>query len=169
MDYSALFTELEQNKFVFQYLLLPQDKKAYLWRPNPEHWCLLEIICHLYDEEREDFRIRLKTTLERPGTLPPPFDPVAWVKERDYISRNYEIMVHKFLEERTQSVKWLRSLINPKWDNAYEHPTLGSLSAHFFISNWLAHDYLHIRQIVRIKHQYTAARTGADISYAGNW
>lgn len=27
--------------------------------PAPEKWCLLEIVFHLYDEEREEFRARV--------------------------------------------------------------------------------------------------------------
>jgi hypothetical protein len=25
------------------------------FKPNPASWSILEVICHLYDEEREDF------------------------------------------------------------------------------------------------------------------
>ncbi|MFT5765897.1 MAG: hypothetical protein ACI8VT_003142 [Saprospiraceae bacterium] len=169
MDYKHLFDTLDHNKAIFQNLLEDQDQVAYLWRPDPEHWCLLEIACHLYDEEREDFRLRLKTVLETPGQLPPLNDPVGWVKERKYIDRNYDIMVHKFLEERTQSVEWLRSFSNPQWDNYYEHPQWGKITAHHFIANWLAHDYLHIRQITRLKYNFLKEISGENLEYAGDW
>jgi DinB family protein len=169
MDSKLIFDTLEQNKTVFQNLLENQDQAAYLWRPHSEHWCLLEIVCHLYDEEREDFKIRLKTVLETPGQLPPPNDPVGWVKERKYIDRNYGIMVHKFLEERTQSLEWLRSLSNPNWDNCYEHSYWGKVTAKNLISNWLAHDYLHIRQITRLKYNFLKIVTGESLEYAGKW
>jgi hypothetical protein len=26
------------------------------WKPTPEAWSILEVVCHLGDEEREDFR-----------------------------------------------------------------------------------------------------------------
>lgn len=169
MDYTLLINTLSANKNVFQNLLENQTKEAYLWRPNSAHWCLLEIVCHLYDEEREDFRTRIKTTLETPGTLPPPIDPVAWVKERKYIDRNYDIIVHKFLSERAQSIQWLESLSNPPWDNYHKHSKLGNVSAHHYISNWVAHDYLHIRQITRLKYNYLKTLTGENLAYAGNW
>jgi len=169
LNYSLIFDSLEANQSIFQNLLLNQSEDAYLYRPHSEHWCLLEIVCHLYDEEKEDFRLRLKTILESPGIAPPPIDPEAWVKERKYIERNYEIMVHKFLDERTRSIEWLRSLNAPQWDNFYQHVTLGKLSAHLFISNWLAHDYLHIRQITRVKYTYLKSISKEDVSYAGKW
>lgn len=169
MDYTYLFDSLESNKGVFENLLLNLDKELYLWRPHSEHWCLLEIVCHLYDEEQEDFRTRTKTMLENPGTNPPSINPAEWIKSRKYIERNYDIMVHKFLDQRDQSISWLRSLDNPQWDNFYEHPSLDKLSAHHFVSNWLAHDYLHIRQIIRLKYNYLKQLSGETLEYAGNW
>ena len=169
MEPNLIFNALDQNKTVFQSLLMGQTKEAYLWRPNPEHWCLLEIVCHLYDEEREDFRTRVKTVLETPGELPPPNDPVNWVKDRKYIDRNYDIMVHKFLEERTQSIEWLHSFPNPQWGNYFEHSYWGKVTVHNLLTNWLAHDYLHIRQIVRLKYNFLNATSGENLEYAGNW
>ena len=61
-------------------------------------------------------------------------------------------------------MEWLKSLKNPLWTNSYNHPKLGSLSAHLFLSNWLAHDHLHIRQIVRIKRAYLMEKSGEDLS-----
>ena len=169
MNFKLIFDTLEQNNTIFKSLLENQDQTAYLWRPNPEHWCLLEIVCHLYDEEREDFKIRLKTVLEKPGQLPPPNDPVGWVKERKYIDRNYDVMVYKFLDERTQSLEWLRSLSNPYWENYYEHSYWGKVTAQNLVSNWLAHDYLHIRQITRLKYNFLKSISGESLEYAGKW
>ena len=33
------------------------------WKQSENKWSMLEIICHLYDEEREDFRSRLAKIL----------------------------------------------------------------------------------------------------------
>ena len=139
-----------------------------MWKPEPSKWCLIEIVCHLFDEEREDFRTRVRTTLENPGKRPPPIDPVGWVKSRNYISQDFEEMTQKFLIERTTSVDWLKSLNNPEWKNAYHHQELGNLSAEHFLANWLAHDYLHFRQINKLQFQYLHRTSGMDLSYAGN-
>jgi len=169
MDYKNIINQLEQNKTLFYQLFNDLTKEAYLWKPSPEKWCMLEVICHLYDEEREDFRVRLKSTLETPDKALPMFDPVAWVSERKYIEQDYRDKIVDFLIEREASVKWLRSLENPKWENAFIHPKLGPLSAHHFISNWLAHDYLHIRQATKLKYGYLQVISGNDLSYAGDW
>ena len=169
MNYPSIINQLEQNKTLFYQLFHGVSTEAYHWKPTPEKWCMLEVICHLYDEEREDFRVRLKSTLETPSQPLPMFDPVAWVKERNYIGQDYDAKVAHFIVERGRSIQWLRSLQHPKWDNAFQHPTLGPLSAHHFLCNWLAHDYLHIRQVTKLKYGYLQMQSGEDLSYAGNW
>jgi len=162
-----IIQELARNKAVFQSLLEGVSREEYLWKPQPEKWCLLEIVAHLYDEEREDFRARTRHTLETPDVPATPIDPEAWVTERKYIKRNYDVMVHKFLEEREASIQWLNSLDNPNWNNIYQHPQIGTMSAKLFLSNWLAHDCRHIQQIINLKYEYLKAHCGEDLRYAG--
>ncbi len=167
MDF--LVEQLNENKSVFIDLLKDIDKDMYLWKQNPKKWCLLEIVCHLYDEEREDFRFRTKWVLDKPKQTPPPFNPVIWVTERNYIEQDYNHILNKFIEEREQSVAWLTSLESPGWGNYFEHPKKGKLTAKFFLTNWLAHDYLHIRQITKLKFDYLEHQSGEKLDYAGTW
>lgn len=169
MNYSLIINQLERNKTTFHQLFYGATEEEYRWKQSDDKWCLLEIICHLHDEEREDFRTRTRSTLEAPDKALPMFDPVAWVSERKYLEQDYQKVLGNFLSERTQSIRWLRSLENPNWQNAFHHPKIGPLTAHHFLSNWLAHDYLHIRQATKVKYDYLKVLTGNDLSYAGNW
>ncbi len=76
---------------------------------------LLEIVSHLLDEEREDFRTRTRHLLEKPGDPFAPIDPEGWVSARDYIHQEFEQTLQFFLEEREQSLQWLQSLADPDW------------------------------------------------------
>ena len=169
MDYNKIITELERNKDVFSKLLSGLPKAQYLWKANPEKWCLLEICCHLHDEEREDFRTRTKYVLENPHLPLPTFDPAKWVMDRAYIQQDFDRVLDNFLKEREKSVEWLQSLISPKWDNAFNHPKFGKMTAALFLTNWLAHDYLHMRQILNLKFDYLDQLTKEPLTYAGNW
>jgi hypothetical protein len=164
-----IIQNLERNKTTFESLLSDLSKEEIFFKTSPDKWCLLEIICHLRDEEKEDFKVRFKKVLDSPSLPPPPIDPVGWVKARNYIGQNYETVLKDFLSERTASINWLKTLDDPKWDNAYNHPKLGRLTAKMFCTNWLAHDYLHIRQITRLKYDYLIKISGENLSYAGNW
>jgi len=49
----------ESNREVFRTLLENLSETEYRWREAADKWNILEIVCHLYDEEQEDFRKRL--------------------------------------------------------------------------------------------------------------
>lgn len=170
MNHSPLITQLEHNSKIFEGLLQASSPEKIIWRPEEKKWCLLEIACHLYDEEREDFRARLKHTLENPKEKLPSIDPVGWVTSRNYMAKDYATVVRDFLHEREQSVHWLRSLQSPDWKSAHHHHKFGPLSAEMFLANWVAHDYLHIRQILRVKYAYLKQATSeVSLVYAGEW
>ena len=167
MDF--VIEQLHENKSVFYNLLKDVNKDMYLWKQTPEKWCLLEIVCHLIDEEREDFRFRTQWVLEKPNKTPPPFNPIIWITERKYIEQDYIQVLNKFIEEREQSINWLNSLESPQWKNSYEHSKLGKLTAKHYLTNWLAHDYLHIRQIIKLKFNYLKHLSDENLDYAGIW
>jgi len=168
-DPKAIIHQLDRNAPVLfgMFSSIPQEVR--LWKPAPEKWCALEILCHLYDEEREDFRARTRHVLETPKEPMPGIDPVKLVTERNYIGQNYDTMLAAFLQERKGSVAWLNSLANPAWENAYQHEKFGALKAKMFLVNWLEHDYLHMRQLLTLKHNYLAESTGENLKYAGDW
>ena len=169
MNNEFIKTELSKNKAVFKALFNVDAREMHLWKPADDKWCLLEIVCHLYDEEREDFRARLKHILETPDEPLPPIDPQGWVTSRNYIGQNYHESVRKFLEESEESERYLQQLSKPNWENANHHPVFGSMTAKMLLANWLAHDYLHFRQITRLKYQYLQHISGENLTYAGDW
>lgn len=161
--------QLQKNKQVFYDLFKDEKEELFLWKPNSEKWCLLEILCHLFDEEQKDFRFRTKWVLEKPNEIPPPFNPLNWVTEHNYLGQDYYMMLDKFIKERSFSIHWLQSLKKVNWNNSFEHSKLGLMTAEYFLNNWLAHDYLHIRQIIKLKFDYFNNQTKGDLNYAGIW
>lgn len=116
-------------------------------RPAPERWSPLEILCHLIDEERDDFGARLRSTLEDPSAEWPPIDPPAWVEEHNYNERMPGAVVGEFLVERAASLAWLGTVAAEDLARAYDHPKLGDLRAGDLLAAWAAHDLLHLRQL----------------------
>ena len=169
MNIEILINGLMQNSDVFKGLLENVSVDQQVWKTKPDKWSLLEVVCHLFDEEREDFKTRVKCLLAIPPKDPPPIDPVGWVTERRYIDMNYNNVLSSFLKEREESIKWLKSQINSNWSNKYEHTHFGIITPYFYLSNWLAHDFLHIRQIVKLKFDYINAISDENLEYAGKW
>lgn len=169
MDIAYLIAELRANGAVFDSLLRHVPAEQRVWRPEEGKWSMLEVVCHLYDEERDDFRARLRSVLDDPSQPLPPTNPEAWVSDRRYADQDYDAMLDAFLSEREATVRWLEGLVDPQWENAYQHPRVGPLTARMFLTTWVAHDYLHVRQINRMKYQYLDAESGVSLEYAGGW
>lgn len=169
MKTEQIIQHLEHNRLVFQSMLTGLEEDEYNFRPDKNSWTILEILCHLVDEEREDFKTRVRNTLTTPLKQPPAIDPVGWVVSRNYAQQLYTERLETFLTERRSSVKWLKGLDSPKWNNSYMHPRLGEMSAYSLLVNWLAHDYHHIRQINRRMYEYLKKKSKVSLSYAGEW
>lgn len=168
MNPDGIISELEANKAVFRQLLtVPEAFQK--WRPANGSWCLLEIICHLKDEECEDFRARIRLALQPGLGSLVPIHPVKWVTERRYINNSFQDVLDNFLEERGRSINWLRSLEQPDWESDFLHTELGPMTAFSMLANWLAHDYHHIRQVNTLKYFFLKDQAGTDLGYAGNW
>lgn len=145
------------------------DKQA-RWKPTPDDWSILEVICHLADEEREDFRTRVRWALG--GGVEPwhPIDPQGWISSRGYNQRELPVCVADFLAEREASLVWLARLHEPNWNLEYPKPWGGTIRAGDFMAAWVAHDLLHLRQLVELHYAWTTAQTQPySVQYAGEW
>lgn len=170
MDPNVVIDRMKANAAAFKSLAEGIDQTQARWKPAPEKWSILEVVSHLYDEERDDFRRRLGLTLEDPKKKWPPIDPPAWVIERRYNERSLPDSVQHFLEERKKSVEWLKNLKDPDWQAEHEHPSLGRMSAETILVNWLAHDLLHIRQLTGLHWAWLSQQTKpGSLGYAGPW
>lgn len=137
-------------------------------KPSASDWSILEILCHLADEETSDFRPRVERTL---GGLPwDPIDPQGWAVERKYNEQSPAEVIARFAAERERSIAWLTSLEEPDWDAVHSHPKFGPIRAGDIMASWLAHDALHLRQIAKRLYEL-AQRDGHPHStiYAGSW
>ncbi len=136
------------------------------WKPGPERWSILEVINHLYDEEREDFRYRFRHLLERPDEPVPPIDPPRWAIERRYNERQLGPSLEGFLAERRASLAWLATLEAPNLEIASPTGrTTGEL-----LAAWVVHDLLHVRQLTKLHYDYWAREVQPlRLEYAGEW
>jgi len=142
---------------------LPDDELRF--RPAPGKWSALEILGHLVDEERGDFRVRLESTLRDPEAAWPPIDPEGWVRARKHQERVPAELLAELRAERAASLAWLAGLGDPDWGRAHVHPQLGALRAGDLLLSWAAHDLLHLRQLANTRLAALRAH-GAPFSHA---
>jgi hypothetical protein len=140
------------------------------WKAPDGAWSILEIVCHLADEEEFDFRARLGSTLTDPSARWPPITPETWAIERHYNESDLALVVQRFTSLRSQSVSWLRSLKNPDWSRTYHDRQVGPIRAGDLVASWAAHDCLHLRQISKRMYQMAVHDAGEfSTRYAGEW
>jgi len=170
MEFKILYQELINSTDMIRTLLAGVSQEDAQFKPNKGTWSILEVTCHLYDEEREDFREHLDFILHRQSTGEwHPIAPQAWVKSRKYNQQNFKSMHRKFFREREKSLAWLKSLKNVDWNTAYESQW-GTMNAGDMFASWVAHDNLHIRQLVELRRVYIERITKPQkIRYAGEW
>ena len=169
MEYLTLLQEMTNSTEMIHTLLagIPQEDATV--KPTPEAWSILEVTCHLHDEEREDFRARLDSILHRPNEPFAMINPQGWVTERKYNEQNFEQMKESFFAERAQSLEWLKGLAGADWETAHTDE-YGSVTAGEMFSFWIAHDNLHIRQLVDLRRARIEKITQPyPIEYAGDW
>jgi hypothetical protein len=169
MDIDGFASQMASNAARISALAQDVSEQQARWRPDPESWSILEVINHLWDEEREDFRVRIDYTLHRPGEPWPGIDPGGWVMMRRYNERNLEESLAGFLSEREASLFWLSQLANPDWEVTYEAPW-GPIRAGDVFASWVGHDLLHTRQLVELHWAYTTLLAEPySTRYAGDW
>lgn len=169
MDIGRMITQMGQTEQAIQALTEGLADVQVRWRPDPEAWSILEVINHLYDEEREDFRTRLDYLLHRPGETAPPIDPQGWVTARKYNTRELKASLAAFSLERKRSIAWLKSLSSPDFDSFIEAP-FGRITAGDMLAAWVSHDLLHLRQLVELRYAYGRTLTAPYVpDYAGEW
>ena len=167
MDFEKLCQELASTPATIRALLNGISQTEAQVRPEPDSWSMLEVICHLLDEEINDFRPRLDVILFHSDKDFPPNDPQAWITERRYNERDLQASFEGFIAERAKSLEWLRTLSDANWDTVYANE-YGSIKAGDMLSAWVAHDMLHLRQLVELRHARVLRLTAPyDTAYAG--
>ena len=169
IDLASITQRMGHHLTVIEALFADVSDEQARWRPSDDDWSMVEVIHHLADEEREDFRTRLILTLFYPEQAWPPIHPGAWVTERQYQARDADSGLQRFCHARLDSIQWLQGLQNPDWKRTVQR-SFGAVSAGDLMASWLAHDLLHIRQLNELHYLWHQEQCAPFLPhYAGDW
>ena len=115
-------------------------------RPAHDEWAPVEILCHLRDEEAEDFGARLRAVLNGEGHFAP-IDPVSWVEARRYRDADTSEVLEALRTRRRANVEYLEEIDAGRLSAAIPLGKLGPLSGLDLLVAWVAHDRLHLAQL----------------------
>jgi hypothetical protein len=138
--------ELGRLPAILDALLAGLDVEGARVRPAPGEWSPVEIICHLRDEEVEDFGARLKVIVSRAGDFTR-IDPERWAEERRYREASLRTELDALRLRRQATLDLLASLSPDTLSGSRTHRRLGRLSGLDLLAAWVAHDRIHLAQL----------------------
>ena len=138
--------ELARFPLVLDAMLNDLDAAAWRARPAAAEWAPIEIVCHLRDEEVEDFGARLRVVLEG-GERFTPIDPERWATERRYLDDDGPRALTAFRERRAASLDALAAIAPARLTPVIPHGRTGGLSGLDILAAWVEHDRLHLAQL----------------------
>ena len=169
MDFDRFISQMAANATRIRALAEGVSEEQARWKPDPDSWSILEVVNHLLDVEQEDFRVLLDLALHRPDEPRPKIAPQAWVTERRYNERDPGESLQSFVAAREASLAWLRGHSLPDWEATYQAPW-GPIRAGDIFAAWVAHDLLHMRQLIELHWAHTMRRVEPyEADYAGEW
>lgn len=166
---TQLTRQLSANARTIRAMLetIPEDQAQ--WKPDEQTWSLQEVMDHIYNEERVDFRSHLEEFFSHPQ------QPWGALKQEWVTIVNCQKALALFLEERENSIEWLSKLESPDWAIPVETPFNDGaqkiiLTAGDVMVSWVAHDFLHMRQLNELLFAWNQSRADPfKVEYAGNW
>jgi len=158
IDARALLTASRSDLARFPRVLsaLLDGLEPALWRERPAaaEWSPVEIVCHLRDEDVEDFGARVRV-VEGGGERFAPIEPERWVVERRYREADPAAALAAFADCRATNVDYLTT-VTPDRLGATLTSGTARLSGLDLLVAWVTHDRLHLAQLAA-----TLARLGA--------
>jgi DinB superfamily len=139
-------SELGRMPTMLESLLGGLDAEDARTRPALAEWSPVEIVCHLRDEETEDFGARLRVILSGADNFVR-IDPERWAEERHYGEASLQEALGAFRARREESLELLHSIAPEALDGSRSHGRLGRLSGRDLVAAWVAHDRIHLAQL----------------------
>jgi DinB superfamily len=146
---SVLIEALESSPRDLARLLRPIDAATAQWRPAPDEWCIADVVAHLgYCEA--PYLARLRRVVEQDN----PFEPALLPDERAHeLARPLADLLEAFVSRRAETVAFLSGLEQRDWGRALVHATIGPTKLRDQVQELVAHDNLHLEQVVTLREQ----------------
>jgi uncharacterized damage-inducible protein DinB len=170
INLQEIICQLTANAQGLRSLVQPISDEQAQWQPSSDAWSMKQVMEHVYNEERIDFRKILRRMLNAP--LPPAGVP----QHEEYVPvASCRQALEGFLVEREASIQWLLALEMPDWEVTSQWPfgptgDVTSFSAGDVLLSWVEHDILHLRQVIELLHAWNEKQAPPySLMYAGGW
>ena len=165
IDMNGIIRQLKGNAQAMRALVGTISEEQAQWKPGPDTWSMNQVMEHIYNEERIDFRKILKRMLDTSPQPAEEYVPVDSCRQA----------LEGFLIEREASIKWLEALKTTDWEVASQWPfgptgDVTVFKAGDVLLSWIEHDILHLRQMIELLHAWNERQAPPySLMYAGGW
>lgn len=121
-------------------------------RPARGEWSLVEVLCHLRDNEREVNQPRLELMMTEEEPFVAASNTSDWADSRGYIRQDGNAAFKEFLTARLATLETLKSLPEEAWERKARHSVFGPTTLLELVGFMATHDRIHIQQIWKLLH-----------------
>ncbi len=147
---TAIVATVKAVPAVLRHLLMGLSDEQWSCQPDPDQWCLNEVVGHLRDVEREVNLPRIHTFLQEQNPFISADDTDLWVSERGYAQQDGEVVLRDFVAARMETIIALQNLNEEDWRRSGRHAIFGPITLQEQLGFVAEHDRVHIRQIYEI-------------------
>ena len=165
-DLNKSYEILERTPSVLRTLLSDLSDDWIINNEGPETFSPYDVIGHLIQGEKTDWRERTTMILEHGATKSfVPFDRFAQFEESR--GKSLQQLLDEFEKLRKESLSWLRSLnlTEGDFDKKGMHPELGEVTLRQLLSTWTVHDLTHTAQVTRVMAKQYKEEIGPWVKY----
>lgn len=139
---------------------LPQALKEFprsMWhyKPDPDHWCIQEVIFHLLDAEMNIY-LRYRTCVAEPGKTVMAYDQDVWSSKLRYIDRDVDQALVGLSWLIQANHDFLASLPEEDFTKTVTHPERGVLTLDRMVESYFGHIPHHIGQMRKRHNEWRA-------------
>ncbi len=146
---STMVDALRAMPIVLEALLRDcSQEQAQATRGGDENWSIIEIICHLRDNEERVLE-RMRMMRDQPDPIIVSYDQEQWARDRKYAEDHLRRALAAFVQFRSVHVTELDALTPPEWERTGQHEERGRITISSQTLRAVCHDAIHTAQLAR--------------------
>ena len=147
---TAMLAILRSTPAALDSLCRPLSEKVRKTRPQPNEWCLTEILCHLRDVDQGVNAPRVIKVLENENPFLPGEDTDRWAEARNYMLQDGLEALKQFTACRMKLLDTLEAMPAESWKRPARHAIFGPTDLAEMVGIISGHDRLHIQQVHQV-------------------
>lgn len=120
------------------------------WRPEPDSWCIKDVLVHLLKADRNAFAARIQAIITEDYPTLSGQNSAQITAAHRYDESDLRELLDELAHQREEYATMVENLTAEQLARKGFYPSYGDFTAADFMYEWGYHDYEHIKQIATI-------------------